>query len=135
MGEMEASGLLPKEIRDLAAAIGYFEALALVGVFGGCRVDVPASLADASPNSLLVAWFGPELVARLVAHYGGQVLTVPEMVPVGRRRRDAATTQKLHADIVRARQQGKLVREIALEYGVSMRWVWGVLAAHKKAQG
>lgn len=100
---------------ELAALIGRSGARAIASLYGGQRLQFGAELRPGSP---LEEMLGELIIARLVAHFGSELVTIP-MPPLAAALRIAAR------DLRRA---GCTAREIAAKLGISERQAWRAIA-------
>lgn len=106
---------LPPSARDIVALIGLPATLRLIDSDGGLRTFVPMNLPQ---DHRLVKLLGMENAVKLAREYGGAEIEVPR-VPL---RRHAA----LIADFI----AGKSYSQCAAAYGMTIRNVKYILAAH-----
>lgn len=116
-GELEQADL-PQSLAEVVDAAGLAAALALVEHAGGTRVYVPVQLDD---EHAIVRWLGKADAARLIATFGGDVLAVPRCLNAMRAVRD----RQIRAQ----RKDGARVSELALQYRLTDRQVYTILAA------
>jgi hypothetical protein len=108
---------LPRQLRDLAAIVGYTNALILARHYGGVRLYVPTQM---TPEHILARLLGFEKACALAREMGGlSHFDIPSAkAPVLRlliRERD----EQIRAEYAK----GKSVRELALKYSVTERWI------------
>ncbi len=109
---------LPQSLTEVVDAVGLAAALALVERAGGTRVYVPVQF-DA--GHFLAAWLGETDAARLVENFGGELLIVPRCLAAMRNVRDRQIRAK--------RKEGTRVSDLALQYRLTDRQVYTILAA------
>jgi Mor family transcriptional regulator len=109
-------------LADLALAIGAGGAARLAQAFGGRRVYVPVTPSARDRISRVI---GLGAAVRLAQKFGGERVMIPADP-------ERAVRQ---ARIVAMRRRGWSVSEIAGALGVSERYVYKVLAAHRNMQG
>lgn len=114
---------LPATARDLIRLVGWPGAEALIRELGGIPFPVPKGAnnnpAGAARFERLAELVGMRGAERIVAEYGDDVLNIPNC-------KTAIARAKMRA--MRARcDAGATLEEIALEFGVTTRWVSIVL--------
>lgn len=122
---------LPEVARNLVRLIGWRQAESLIAELGGIPYPVPKGAANNRAGAMryerLAEVVGPRAADALVAEYGGEVLPVPNC-------KVAVARAKMRA--MRARcDAGATLEEIALEFGVTTRWVSYVLKRTDDAGG
>lgn len=105
---------------DVTLAIGTAAAARLARAYGGRRLYIPAT---PSADDQISRVIGLEAAVRLARKFGGERVLVPVNPERALRR----------ARIVAMRRRGWSASEIARTNGVSERYVYKVLAAHRKA--
>lgn len=117
---------LPPNLQEMAQVIGLPATLMIVREYGGTRVWVPKT---ASPDHPLWRLIGPEALARLCQHYGGEFLDIAKGEIAIKAVRDAA---------IRA-ATGKTQAQLAREYHLTERHIrtlrGGIDPADATAQG
>ena len=108
---------LPRQLRELAEIVGYTNVLILARHFGGVRLYVPKEM---TPDHLLARLLGFEKAHALAREMGGlSHFPIPSAkAPVLKlmiRERDEQIRREYAA--------GKSVRELALQYSVTERWI------------
>lgn len=98
-------------IAILNKALGEAASVALVGAFGGQRIDIPKTT-----TGRLVDILGPDITAVLVEHFGGCRLDVPSRGHTER----VLNSLRLRQDILTS---GLSANQIALKHGVTSTWV------------
>lgn len=106
---------------DVTLVIGTAAAARLARAFGGRRLYVPATPSADDRISRLI---GLDAAVRLARKFGGERVLIPADPERAVRR----------ARIVAMRRRGWSASEIARTTGVSERYVFKVLAAHRNAQ-
>lgn len=109
---------LPQSLVEVVEVVGMAAALALVEHAGGTRVYVPVQF-DA--DHFVTLWLGSVDAARLVEHFGGEVLAVPRCLSAMRSVRDRQIRAK--------RKEGSRVADLALQYRLTDRQVYTILAS------
>jgi hypothetical protein len=110
---------LPESLRDVVELIGLPATLNLVEHFGGLiALYVPREIEPEHPIAVAI---GITAARKLSAHYGGDcVRNIPRCASWIRRVRDT----EIHA----RRTAGESPARLALEYGITERAVWMILA-------
>lgn len=106
---------LPVQLRMLVRLIGDAAAFGLCEKQGGTPLTIPTRLNNAAD---LVELVGPPAAAALVAELGGQTLQLPKY--------DSVTRQLRHQRVLALRLKGRLLREVALDTGYTVRQVINV---------
>lgn len=110
--------LLPQSLREIVEAAGLPAGVALVEAAGGTRVYVPERI---TAEHRLAQWLGSAAAERLVARFGGETLEVPRCLAAIRAARDQR--------IRRERSEGAAIAELALQYRLTERQIYNILAA------
>lgn len=108
---------LSTRLQEIVQLVGLAGALALVEKYGGTRVYVPVAPVVEHPLTRLL---GPVGVAALAAAWGRDWLDVPRGVGILRAERDRAVRAAFDA--------GTSARKLALEYRLTERHIWRILA-------
>ena len=111
------SGLLPKIVRELEGIIGLPSALRLAQRYGGVHVYVPATIAA---EHQLAQILGLEAATALAGRYAGSYLLIPRCAKLLRAERDRRIRQRT--------QDGASPRQLALEFKMTDRQVWRIIA-------
>lgn len=114
---------LPQSLLEVVEMVGLAAALALVEHAGGTRVYVPVAIDD---DHIIMQWLGAQDAARLVAHFPGETLIVPRCLGAMRAARD----RRIRA----ARRDGSRVSDLALQYRLTERQVYTILATDERPQ-
>jgi hypothetical protein len=109
--------LLPPLIREIKDFIGPDCAYRLLKAYGGAHVRVPKRIPE---HHALVELLGAEQAAKMAELYGGEILAVPRAYHAVQAWRNA----RIRAD----RDSGKPIRDIALEWQMTERRVYDILA-------
>jgi hypothetical protein len=122
---------LPETARDLVRLVGWAKAEALIRELGGIPFPVPKGAnnnpAGAARYERLAEIVGPRGADCIVAEYGDDILNIPNC-------KTAIARAKMRA--MRARcDAGATLEEIALEFGVTTRWVSMVLKRQDDSGG
>jgi hypothetical protein len=110
-------------LRQIADELGEEMARMLIGGFGGTRLYIPLRPHDASP---IVRTLGGDAARALGRRFGGEAVDVPLHKMRADRRRDRAAILKL-------REDGRSIAEIARGIGCSERHVYYVLSRRERA--
>lgn len=115
--EREQLAELPRQLRELARIVGYTNALILARHYGGVRLYVPKEM---TPEHILARLLGFEKAHALAREMGGMShFDIPSAkAPVLKlmiRERD----EQIRAEYA----AGKSLRELALRYSVTERWI------------
>jgi len=116
--------LLPESLRDIADVIGMAATLNLVKAYGGVRLWVPVKL---TPDHALVHAIGLQAARKLVEYCALEELWIPKAAAALRAVRDQTIRER--------RADGEQVARLALEYGLTDRRVWEILAAGEEDEG
>ncbi len=116
-----AAGELPDLLQWIADELGLDAALKLAHRFGGQSIYVSA---DPTADSPLALAFGIETARAIGGLLGSGEVTVPVAA--------AAAFRARRAEILRLRDEGRTVREIAETLGISERSVWYSLARARR---
>ena len=122
---------LPETARNLIRLLGWPKAEALIRELGGIAYPVPKGAANnragAARFERVAELVGQRGAERLVAEYGGDIITIPNC-------KHAIARAKMRA--MRARcDAGATTEEIALEFDVTTRWVSYVLKRPDDGEG
>ncbi|WP_328184657.1 Mor transcription activator family protein [Marinobacter sp. OP 3.4] len=109
---------LPTSLKELIDVIGLEATQALVSVYGGTRLTVPAKMRDDHPLAELL---GVEAARTLSQHYALERVDVP----TGSAATKAARNRKMREE---HQVEGISVRRLALRYRLTERRVWEILA-------
>lgn len=104
--------LLPESLQELSEVIGLDAALRLAAAYPSVPLYIPSL---AKPNHAIAQIIGPGAFTCLVAHYGGDTITLAKV--------DAAERQIKHHIHKTLKSQGKSNRDIALTLNYSQRHV------------
>ncbi|MGH6622903.1 MAG: Mor transcription activator family protein [Burkholderiaceae bacterium] len=108
---------LPAQLRKIAEVVGYTPALKLARHFGGVRLYVPAVM---TPEHLLARLIGFEAAHRLAREYGGQMhFDIPRAQGPALK----LMVEERNAAIREKKRMGKSMRDLAMEYALSERWI------------
>lgn len=118
-----ATDYLPASLREVVDIIGMQAALKLVEHFGGVALYVPAEI---TPDHRITQAIGERAATLLWEHYRGDTIDIP--------RCHAALREARNAELRARREAGATVSELAIDYGLTMRAVWYILAADDAAQ-
>lgn len=108
---------LPESLRDIVDVIGLAATLELVEHFGGIALYVPSELTS---EHRIVKALGAAAAAKLWEVYQADTLIIPRCNEALRRARNA--------EIIARNQAGATVAVLALEYALTQRAVWYILA-------
>lgn len=115
-----------KNIPYLISLIGQPGLEALAEAFGGLEVLVPSTQKTKSFKRL-ANLIGTDEANRLAYAFGRDKLYIPKLEQLRRDERNAA----IQADY----RDGLTEREMAIKYGVSMRWIRNICARYRAAAG
>lgn len=129
----QALDALPKTALELVRVLESIDAaLALVAAYGGLSLRIPQLRGrDSGVAVLLLRVVSEDHVRRLARQYGGTDLYIPRCVEALRKARDVSIVEKFTA-CAAARSRCRMVRQLALEYGISERWVWKIIKDYKE---
>ena len=112
-----ATDYLPASLHDVIDIIGVPATLKLVEHFGGIVLYVPAEL---NADHRIVKVIGLRAATMLWEHYQTDAIEVPRCHEALRLARNAEIRARHHS--------GATVEQLALDYGLTMRSVWYILA-------
>ncbi|MFP4596507.1 Mor transcription activator family protein, partial [Ralstonia sp.] len=115
---IEPDAALPESLDEIRRVAGTTAMLALVESWGGTVVHIPQKY---TPDHPLVAIVGHRAAVDLIRYYDGQRVYLARACAAARAARDA--------EIRRRHSGGTAVRDLALEYHLSERQIWNILAA------
>lgn len=117
---------LPQSLAEVADVIGIAATLQLVEGWGGLRLYVPEAehLSDEHP---LVRWLGGERARQLCQVYAREKIDVARCTQAARAARDEAIYRE-HIE------QGFSARSLAIQYGLTERQIWFILARHRDTE-
>tara|TARA_R110000823_G_scaffold290928_1_gene409204 strand:+ start:8572 stop:8991 length:420 start_codon:yes stop_codon:yes gene_type:complete len=111
---------LPESLQEMSDVIGLEAVQTFVGVYGGTRLTVPQKMPDDHPLAELL---GTEVAGKLSEHYALERVDVPR----AHFARMHARNRRLCAD----HHAGESVRQLALQYRLTERRVWEILAEER----
>jgi Mor family transcriptional regulator len=112
---------LPKLLSEIAGLIGVSSACLLARRFGGTRLTFSCRR---NTYNAVVDMLGPENAAKLAKHYDAEEVAIP--------RASRLETFLKHRDVVQRRREGTKVRDLALQYRLTERQIWQILAASQQ---
>jgi len=107
---------LSTKIQRLKQACGLRQTIRLCQVYGGSEITVPKDIDDRHPIALAIGFEGAQA---LCAMYGGQRIVVPHEY--------SALIVARDEEIVRRREQGETISELARAFGYSRMWINRIL--------
>lgn len=110
---------LPEIVQDLERIVGLATALAIVERWPGVHVHIPKEVPD-DPKHWLIQTAGRDGAQKIIDVFCGETIVIPRCVQLLRSRRDHMLVEQYSA--------GKSARDLALEFGVTERHVWRILA-------
>jgi Mor family transcriptional regulator len=112
---------LPKLLSEIAELIGVSSACQLARRFGGTRITFSCRR---NTHDAVMDMLGPAKAARLAEHYRGEEVAIP--------RASRLETFLKHRDVIQRRGEGAKVRDLALQYRLTERQIWQILAAKRQ---
>lgn len=109
---------LPKQLAEMAGLIGISSACQLATRLGGTRLTFSHKSAA---SRAIVNMIGPTAAAKLTEHYGREEVTLP--------RAHRLETFLKHRDLLRRRKEGAKVRDLALQFRLTERRIYDIIAA------
>ncbi len=111
---------LPASLQEMSDIIGLEAVQALVSAYGGTLLTIPQKLPEDHPLAVLL---GTEVAGKLSEHYALERVDVPR----AHFARMHARNRRLCAD----HHAGESVRQLALQYRLTERRVWEILAEER----
>lgn len=111
---------LPSSLHEIALVVGLPSALKLAASFGGTEIHLPKNIGRIREEHCFCQEIGLENTRRLAAHMGGGAkFYIPNLNRIKRKMK--------RAEIVARYDRGESVRDIALAFGFTERWVRAIL--------
>lgn len=125
----QVEALLPRQILDIAGAVGMPTAMRLVEELGGTSWEFAKG---SNRNGLirvaaLADLLGEEAASKLTRHLGGEKIYIPRCADALRRLRDLKIHREFEAEIRKGASANAAVAALAREFKLSDRWVWEIL--------
>lgn len=125
----QVEALLPRQILDIARAVGMPTAMRLVEELGGTSWEFAKG---SNRNGLirvaaLADILGEEAARRLTQHMGGEKIYIPRCADALRRLRDLDIHRQFEQAIREGVSANTAVAALAREFKLSDRWVWEIL--------
>ena len=125
----QVEALLPRQILDIARAVGMPTAMRLVEELGGTSWEFAKG---SNRNGLirvaaLADILGEEAARRLTQHMGGEKIYIPRCADALRRLRDLTIHRRFEQAIREGVSANAVVAALAREFKLSDRWVWEIL--------
>lgn len=109
---------LPPIIIEMKACIGWLPTLKLVEVSRGCPFFAPSRF---RPDLPMVKLIGERATLKLIEQFAGERFDMPKL--------HIALLALRNREIARKYHEGRTCRQLALEYDLTERQVWSILAA------
>ena len=120
--------LLPEVIVDIAALVGYKNALKLVQALGGIDFAMPTGDMDSKREQQLVNAVGEEAAAKLIKRYGGERLYIPRCHAAFIQLRNQEFRHAISMAVASGQTQTAAIHIYAPQYGFTERWAYNVLS-------
>ncbi len=125
----QVEALLPRQILDIAGAVGMPTAMRLVEELGGTSWEFAKG---SNRNGLirvaaLADILGEEAASTLTRHLGGEKIYIPRCADALRRLRDLKIHRQFEEAVRKGASANAAVAALAREFKLSDRWVWEIL--------
>lgn len=115
-------GLLPDNVHEIAAVIGWPHTLQLVKKLGGVELAIPTGEQDSDRKRLLVAAIGSQAAATMMYYYGGDKLYIPRCQRFLLAQRNARFRAAVDMAMMEGTSQTLAIQQLATQFGISQRW-------------
>ena len=124
--------LLPEVIINISELIGYPTTLKLVQALGGIDFAMPLSDRTGHYQQMLVNAVGAEAASKLMKHYGGERIYIPNCHSAFAQLRNQEFRDEVMAAVARGELQKAAIQRLGPKYGFCERWAYTVLRKENK---